>query len=44
VDDYEGTPERPRLLAGRDYPAAYRNFVEMFPDDDACLGYVEALR
>ncbi len=33
-----------KLIAGRDYPGSYRGFVEMFPDDDACLTYLEALR
>ena len=37
--------QRPRqLLAGQDYPSTYRGFVEMFPDDDACLRYIELLR
>ena len=44
MTDEEGAPERPRLVAGTDYQATYRNFIEMFPDDDACLGYAEALR
>ncbi len=33
-----------RLVAGRDYPRTYREFVEMFPDDAACARYVEQLR
>jgi len=33
-----------RLIAGIDYPATYRGFVEMFPGEEACLRYVEALR
>lgn len=33
-----------RLRAGQDYPATYRGFVEMFPDDAACLRYLERLR
>lgn len=33
-----------KLIAGRDYPGSYRGFVETFPDDDACLAYLEALR
>ena len=32
------------LTAGRDYPNTYRNFVEMFPDDSACLAYLAKLR
>lgn len=40
----EGLPERRRLLAGEDYPASYRGFVEMFPDEAACLRYLERLR
>ena len=33
-----------RLVAGRDYPRTYRKFVEMFPDDEACVRYLERLR
>lgn len=33
-----------RLVAGVDYPDTYRGFVEMFPDDEACLRYIERLR
>ena len=33
-----------RLVAGVDYPTTYRDFVEMFPGEEACLRYVEALR
>ncbi len=33
-----------RLVAGTDYPATYRGFVERFPDEAACLGYLEVLR
>ena len=32
------------LVAGEDYPDSYRGFVEMFPDDEACLRYIERLR
>ena len=28
----------------RDYPRTYREFVEMFPDDEACASYLERLR
>lgn len=31
-------------MAGVDYPTTYRDFVGMFPDDEACLRYLEALR
>lgn len=31
-------------MAGVDYPATYRGFVVMFPDDEACLRYLEKLR
>ena len=34
----------PSLVAGRDYPRTYREFVEMFPDDEACASYFERLR
>jgi hypothetical protein len=33
-----------RLVAGEDHPDSYRGFVEMFPDDEACLRYLESLR
>ena len=29
------------LVAGRDYPGSYREFVEMFPDSAACATYLE---
>jgi transposase-like protein len=32
------------LVAGRDYPRTYREFVEMFPNDAACAAYLEGLR
>lgn len=32
------------LVAGRDYPRTYREFVEMFPGPEACVAYLEALR
>lgn len=32
------------LKPGEDYPASYRGFVEMFPDDAACVAYLAALR
>jgi len=32
------------LVAGRDYPRSYREFVEMFHDDEACAAYLEQLR
>jgi transposase-like protein len=35
---------RVSLVAGRDYPRTYREFVEMFPDDAACAAYLESLR
>lgn len=31
-------------MAGRDYPRTYREFVEMFPNDEACESYLEELR
>lgn len=34
----------PPLVAGHDYPRTYREFVEMFPDDQACASYFERLR
>lgn len=35
---------KPSLIAGRDYPRSYREFVEMFPDNKACATYLEQLR
>jgi len=32
------------LVAGRDFPRTYREFVQKFPDDDACAAYLEQLR
>ncbi len=31
-------------VAGRDYPRTYREFVEMFSDEEACSAYLERLR
>lgn len=38
--------ERPStsLVAGQDYPNTYREFVTMFPDNDACSKYLRKLR
>lgn len=33
-----------RLVAGRDYPRTYREFVEVFGDDESCARYLEQLR
>ena len=45
VDLFEHqTPARPELLAGRDYPRTYREFVSWFHDDAACVAYLENLR
>ena len=35
---------QPPLVAGRKFPRTYREFVEMFPDDEACATYLEQLR
>ena len=32
------------LVAGRDYPRTYREFVNQFPDDTSCAAYLEHLR
>jgi hypothetical protein len=32
------------LVAGRDYPNTYREFVTMFPDNEACAKYLRKLR
>ncbi len=40
-----GDPTAQRdLKAGRDYPRTYRDFVKMFPDEEACATYLEQLR
>lgn len=31
-------------VAGRDYPRTYREFVEMFPNEEACATYLRRLR
>lgn len=33
-----------RLIAGIDYPNTYREFVTMFPDNEACAKYLRELR
>jgi transposase-like protein len=35
------TPDRP--VAGRDYPADWEQFLDFFPDEAACLRYLERL-
>lgn len=35
---------QPPLVAGRKFPRTYREFVEMFPDDEACATCLEQLR
>ena len=32
------------LLAGKDYPRTYREFVTMFPDDKSCTDFLNKLR
>jgi len=32
------------LIAGRDYPSTYSEFVEMFSNDEACVTYLFLLR
>jgi transposase-like protein len=32
------------LIAGRDFPNTYREFVSMFPDNEACKKYLRTLR
>lgn len=39
----EALPPEP-LVAGRDYPRSYREFVRDFPDHKACAVYLEQLR
>ena len=38
------TALQPLIVAGHDYPRTYREFVVMFPDDEACASYFEQLR
>lgn len=38
------TPSPRALVAGRDYPSTYREFVTMFPDAMRCAVYLEGLR
>jgi transposase-like protein len=40
----EQTLSTNQLVAGRDYPRTYREFVTMFPDDAACARYLKKLR
>jgi transposase-like protein len=45
MDVPAGKPTAQRELeAGRDYPRTYREFVKMFPDEEACTAYLEQLR
>lgn len=37
-------PEVRNIVAGQDYPRTYREFVTMFPDEEACVRYIEGLR
>ena len=32
------------LIAGQDYPRTYREFVTMFPKNEACASYLQQLR
>jgi transposase-like protein len=44
VDAAEVSASPRALVAGRDYPHTYREFVAMFPDAAACIAYLERLR
>ena len=45
MDSSAGEPSAKRdLETGRDYPRTYRDFVKMFPDEEACITYLEHLR
>jgi len=37
-------PTSAALVAGRDYPQTYREFVEFYPDEAACMAYLAQLR
>ena len=43
VSSRDDTAQSP-VLPGRDYPRAYREFVEVFTDDEKCAVYLERLR
>ncbi len=40
----ETSAQASALIAGRDYPRNYREFVVMFPDNRSCAAYLERLR
>jgi transposase-like protein len=42
VNDQQNYP--PRLVAGKDYPPSYGDLLAWFPDDEACLDYLDWLR
>jgi transposase-like protein len=45
MDSSAGKPSAQRdLETGHDYPRTYRDFVKMFPDEEACITYLEQLR
>ena len=38
-------PDTPKMpVAGRDYPRTWDQFLDWFPDDDACRRYLEGIR
>ncbi|MDZ4064281.1 MAG: transposase, partial [Coriobacteriia bacterium] len=39
MDEERGSP-----VAGQDYPRTWGEFLRWFPDDAACLTYIEGLR
>jgi len=40
----QSTYENKKLIAGKDYPQTYREFVTMFPDDKSCREFLYKLR
>ena len=44
IDLLDQEKTRLSLEAGRDYPQVYREFVEWFPNNEACRAYLEKLR
>ena len=44
VDSSDDDTSRTGRLPGRDYPRTYREFVGMFPHEEACRTYLEHLR
>jgi transposase-like protein len=44
MNSLQNTKEGEILIAGKDYPRTYREFVTMFPDDKSCREFLYKLR